>query len=416
MLSIRARIAVVAGLVVIGLAAPSAAVKRRAFVTSVAGNGNLASWPLSGGGVGLAAGDNICRARAFIADLPNPGSYYAWLSTASTDAYCHVQGQTGKKATGCVGTATGAGPWYRYDGVGRFSGSIDELTDFASQAIYQPIRFDELGNELSGTQDGFWTSTLSTGEAGADTCSGWVVGTSGAAGSTGLPDRTWDDWTAYLISACDNERRLLCLEGGTSEVTPVPWVPAALAFTTSVSGSGDLSTWPEAGGESGLAAADNICQSLATAAHLPSPESFVAWLSTTATDAGDRLTLTGTPIRRVDGFRVADSKADLLATGADNSLHVDQEGRYLSYTNLWTGTAGDGTATVDHCDGWSSAVATDDGHTGFGNAAYSEVWTQIGAYDCDLQHRLACFSNVEVLFWDGFDLSENTERWSTVAP
>ena len=188
------------------------------------------------------------------------------------------------------------------------------------------------------------------------------------------------------------------------------------AFVTSVAGNGNLSSWPSAGGASGIGAGDAICRNLAEAAHLPAPESFVAWLSTTATDAGDRLTLTGTPIRRVDGFRVADSKADLLATGADNSLHVDQNGRYLSYTNLWTGTAGDGTATVDNCDGWSSAVATDDGHTGFGNAAYSEVWTQIGAYDCDLTHRLACFSNREVLFWDGFDLSENTERWSTAVP
>jgi hypothetical protein len=124
-----ARTAAATALVLVALAAPADAVKRRAFVTSVAGNGNLASWPLSGGGVGLAAGDNICRARAFIADLPNPGSYYAWLSTASTDAYCHVQGQTGKKASGCVGPAAGAGPWYRYDGVGRWSGSIDELTD-----------------------------------------------------------------------------------------------------------------------------------------------------------------------------------------------------------------------------------------------------------------------------------------------
>ena len=79
MFSHRARIAVVTGLVAIGLAAPSAAVKRRAFVTSVAGNGNLASWPLSGGGIGLAAGDNICRARAFIADLPNPGSYLSLI-------------------------------------------------------------------------------------------------------------------------------------------------------------------------------------------------------------------------------------------------------------------------------------------------------------------------------------------------
>ena len=92
---------------------------------------------------GLAAGDNICRVLAGNAGLPNANTYRAWLSTASTDAYCHVQGQTGKRATGCVGTAVPAGPWYRYDGIGRFTGTVDELVGEEPQ-IYQPIRYDDV--------------------------------------------------------------------------------------------------------------------------------------------------------------------------------------------------------------------------------------------------------------------------------
>ena len=47
----------------VALVGPADAVKRRAFVTSVSGTGNLASWPDAGGQFALAAGDSICRAR-----------------------------------------------------------------------------------------------------------------------------------------------------------------------------------------------------------------------------------------------------------------------------------------------------------------------------------------------------------------
>ncbi len=396
------------------VAAPASAVKRRAFVTSVSGNGNLNSWADSGGLFGVAAGDNICRVRAAAGGLPNPTAYRAWLSSAATDAYCHVQGQTGKKDTGCVGTAEPAGPWYRYDGVGRFSGTLDELTG-PEQRIYQPIRYDEFGTPLYGGFDSYWTGTLRDGRVSADTCGSWVIGSAGSEGRGGVPERTSDHWTNGLLDICAVEVRLLCFEGGESEVTPVPWVPAALVFTTSATGPGDLSSWPEAS-FIGAAAGDAICRNLAAAAHLPSSNTFVAWISTQTTDAADRVTLDSTPFRRVDGFRLADSKSDLLANGADNTLHVDEAGRYLSSATVRTGTRGDGTASTQNCNGWHSSLANDQATRGLGNAAYGENWTEDVGVSCSAGLRLYCFSNREVLFWDGFDLSENTERWSAVAP
>ena len=110
------------------LAVPAAAVKRRAFVTSVSGTGNLNSWPDAGGLFALAAGDAICRARATAAGLPNANTYRAWLSTATTDAYCHVQGRTGEKATGCSGSPQPSGPWYRVDGTTALAANLEELT------------------------------------------------------------------------------------------------------------------------------------------------------------------------------------------------------------------------------------------------------------------------------------------------
>ena len=396
---------------------PAEAVKRRAFATSEVGSGNLNSWPDSGGLFGLAAGDNICRELAGNAGLPNANTYKAWLSTASTDAYCHVQGQTGKKATGCVGTAVPAGPWYRYDGVGRFTGTVDELVG-AEPRIYQPIRYDENGGDLSADTVSFWTGTEASGAASPSTCAGWVVGTNGLNGLSGSAIHTTYDWTGLSLSPCHATRRLLCLEPGTSEVTPVPWVPAALVFATSAIGAGDLGAWPEAAGATGLAAGDAICRNLAAAAHLPSPDSFFAWISSTTLDAGDRMRLTGIPIRRVDGFRIADSKADLLANGSDNTLHVDERGRYLTEAlRFRTSTYGDGTREVDTtCLDWTSASASADAMGGTANVAYNEQWTYDFLSSCEPETRLLCFSNREVLFWDGFELSQNTERWSAAVP
>ncbi len=179
---------------------PAEAVKRRAFVSSAVGNGNLNSWQQAEGLGGLAAGDNICRVLADAAGLANAGTYKAWLSTAATDAYCHVQGQTGKKATGCIGSAVPAGPWYRVDGVGRFAGTVDELVG-AEPRIYQPIRYDENGVDLSGPGFIYWTGTDGSGEVSNNNCASWVVASSGLEGLTGSTSRTTDDWTDLYVPA-----------------------------------------------------------------------------------------------------------------------------------------------------------------------------------------------------------------------
>jgi len=386
-------------------------------VTSVTGNGNLNSWADSGGLFGVAAGDNICRVRAAAGGLPNASTYRAWLSTAATDAYCHVQGQTGKRSPGCVGTATAAGPWYRYDGIGRWSGTLDELTA-AEQRIYQPIHFDEFGDPAIVDSPSYWTGTSLAGTAFSNTCSSWVVGEAGTTGVHGAPYATTELWTWFSTDGCHTPRRLLCLEPGESEVTPVPWVPAGLVFATSVLGPGHLAAWPQAGGQSGLAAGDAICRNLATAAHLPSPQSFFAWISDSTTDAADRMTLEDRPFRRVDGFRIADSEEDLLTGFTDNALHIDEWGHHLTtITRAWTGTLASGAADFEStCLDWSDANNAEFGRFGRTNYAYNGAWTESNGASCGTSKRLFCFSNREVLFWDGFDLSENTERWSAVAP
>ncbi len=130
-------------------AAPALAVKRRAFVTSIAGTGNLGLWPGAAGATALDKADAICRARAAAGGLPNAATYRAWLSTSTTDAYCHVQGVSGKKADACGGAALpGGGPWYLANGITNFSGTLDELTG-PERILYRPVMLDENLDEVA---------------------------------------------------------------------------------------------------------------------------------------------------------------------------------------------------------------------------------------------------------------------------
>ena len=210
---------------------------------------------------------------------------------------------------------------------------------------------------------------------------------------------------------------MLCFEPGASEVTPLSWNPAALAFVTSPYGNGNLSSWPSAGGASGIEAGDAICRNLAEAAHLPAPESFVAWLSTTTVDAADRLTLAGVAYRRVDGFRIAASKAALLANGPTVSLHVDETGGYIqAIPSTLTGTDETGQAAASHCLNWSSGDVSEGSWRGYASLDSNGHWTDHSELSCNQNGRFYCFSNVVTIFWDGFDLTEDPSRWSSSTP
>lgn len=396
------------------VAGPAAAVKRRAFVTSTAGSALIADWTESGGLHAQAGADAICQARAADGGRPNPTAYRAWLSTAATDAYCHVQGMTGKKSSGCVGTPQPAGPWYQANGLTPFTGTLDELTG-PERVIYTPVRYNEHGVALDAASNRYWSGTRSTGEVASENCASWVVESSGSLGGVGHGYHSGaGTWTNYGPSACNFPRHLLCLETGASETPVIAWQPAALIFVTSVYGDGDLRAWPQATATgSGLAAGDSICRNLAAAARLPAPESFVAWLSAGAVDAADRLTLSAAPYRRVDHVRVAPDKAGLVDGTIESSIHVDEHGSYgANGTGVYTGTDGFGAGNGLDCDGWTDASAAFDAGTGNLAAAFDDAWTDASDLACEQAARLYCVSNVVTVFWDGFERTGDTGRWS----
>jgi len=398
--------------------APAEAVKRRAFATSATGTGNLNSWPQADGLFGVAAGDRICQNLAAAAELDNADQYRAWLSAPTLDAYCHVQGLDGTKEENCDGLGQGAGPWFQLAGAGNYTGTLDELTG-PEGIIFRGVFQDEEAFFLDPPSIGtYWTGTSRTGEALADTCSGWVVGDSGAEGGVGELRASAARWSDRgFTGACNTARRLLCLERGASEApAPTPWQPAAIAFVTRAAGNSNFDVWVTGEEAPGIPAADVLCRNQAAGGNLPSPDSFVAWLSDSSVDARDRLTLTNAAYRRVDGYVVANSKTDLIDGTNDLSIHVDQEGKYLTENlGVFTGTLPDGTGSGGDCDDWTNAPP---GNSTAGNAAHmrSDEWTDGPARLCNSSNHIYCFSNVETLFWDGFEITGDPTRWSAVTP
>ncbi len=410
------RMRILAALFFVAVAVPAQAVVRRAFVTSVTGSGNISTWPGASGATVLDKADAVCRARAAAAlpsPLPNAATYRAWISTSAIDAYCHVQGLSGQKGTGCGGGALpGGGPWYLANGITPFAASLDELAS-DPYAIYRPLFADENGDEV--VEGALLTGTFYFGTAVPNrTCSDWASASAAQSLSAGNTSASAYQWSGNNIVACDQPMHLICLEPGAGSTPNLAWLPGAIAFVSSASGTGDLATWPESDGLDGLDGADRICQNLAVAAHLPGPDLFVAWLGALPVDASDRISTNG-PFRRLDSFPIAFSFDDLRDGVAANSLHVDEHGAYLTEKGeTWTGADALGIAAAAHCSGWTSGSAAAFGRDGWADRARTGLWTDAFDKPCDEPAHLYCFANRIALFWDGFDATGDTSRWSGV--
>jgi len=385
---------------------------RQVFVTSVEGTGDLATWPGSGGIDGLAGADAVCRSRAQAGGLGNPSGFVAWLSDSSNDAYCRAHGLPGLKSANC-GQPTlpvAAGPWVRIDGF-AFAGRIDEMLE-PWQRVLAPVWFNEFG---ARAEDSYFTATGQDGELSSQdptTCSDWTSSPNETV-VVGDPGRTSQSWTFLGTGTCSQQRPLLCVEVGVASPLPPYRSGGALAFVTSADGSGNLGSWPEAGGAIGIAAGDAICRTMAADAGLAAPTSFKAWLSDSTTDAVDRFSYGG-PWIRLDGVRVADTKADLTDGTLWTSISIAEDGAYWHNHRGWTGTSSTGGNTGHNCLNWTSASDVDLGTEAYINAA-DERWTDNSQRGCDKWwYHLYCLSEVPtVVFVDDFE-SGGTTAWSDV--
>ena len=182
-------------------------------------------------------------------------------------------------------------------------------------------------------------------------------------------------------------------------------------FVTSTTGTGNLGLWPEAEGHTGIAAGDAICRAHATAAGLPAPSTYIAWLSDSHADAYCRLFgLSGTkatkcgqdslpvgagPWLRTDGVPFASTIESALD---DNRIFsppsVDESGHVISTMSafdsalIFTDTFPDGVSGASACADWSSTNALALAGDAFSTAGdWSSIGEDIG---CENSAHLIC--------------------------
>jgi len=354
----------------------------RIFVTSVTGNGNLASWADAGGNTGLAAGDAVCQARAAAGGLS--GIFKAWLADDNDDAYCRVHNLTGKRSANCgQGTLpVSAGPWVRMDRF-PFSATIDQLAQLNGK-VYASVKYDESGNPVltTGIASAYFTGTIPTGSlhpANPSPCSNWTSSTVASFTALGSADATTGMWSTSSSDSCGSTRPLVCLQTGAGPALPVFASPGKKAFLTSVSGNGNLASWASAGGNTGLAAGDAVCQARAAAGGLSG--TFRAWLASSTANAVDRLVSNG-PWVRIDGVKVADNKADLTDGTLFSAINQDEFGLYYGNYGVWAARY-DGLNTAHNCNEWADGTAAFMGAFGIA-AATGTGWASGSGSSCDV--------------------------------
>lgn len=358
------------------------------FVTSATGTGALFNWVIDGWYPtqgNIEAGDEICQHLATTAGLN--GTFKAWLSDDTTDAYCHIHNLTGQKDTNCgedTLPAT-AGPWMRTDGQ-PFGEKIDQALN-PNYKVYTPPQYDELGNKIATGYS--FTGTTSEGKNADNHCNRWT-GEDGD-GRVGRINVTSGEWIGGAgLEACNSQQHLYCFQVVQGRDLPSFDSPGKIVFVTSVSGTGDLHGWPQSDGESGLLAGDSICNLIAhDDAHLEG--TFVAWLSSSTTDAKDRITSDG-PWVRMDGVVVAENKAQLISGTLNAPINQDEFENYLDTSEVWTGTYENGVKIVDTCNDWTDGSDTLNSWGGR-NTAINDAWTQAAFSSCDQIKHIYCFEN-----------------------
>lgn len=181
-----------------------------------------------------------------------------------------------------------------------------------------------------------------------------------------------------------------------------PATAANQAFVTSIADVGILGNWADAGGNVGLAAADAVCVARATAANLPNPGQFVAWMSDSTNDAycrihgfnGTKANLCGQatlpvgagPWQRVDGTPFMAVIERAVEGDVYMPLSLDEFGATVNNQRLYTGTTPDGTVADLHCGNW---LIDDDVRVGSTSQTYPG-WTELAGRAFCNSGRLAC--------------------------
>lgn len=383
------------------------------FTTSASGFGSFEEWSAAGGTglTGMAAADQICQVEASGAGLPNAGSYVAWISDSQNDAYCRAHGLYGTKDDDCGasgGLPTSAGPWLRTDGQ-LFGGDLAGIVEDGE--VYRPVDLNALGSPVLFPER-VWTGTSADGTSSGFHCDDWTASTSGSGsdlylGVTGDTNATVVNWTQDDIGACSEAARLTCLSTASSGIGAPPVAPYTgsdrRGFVSSLSGPARFSEWQLPGGGtpgqrglSGVDAADEICQSLASGAELDRSDDFKALLSDDTTSVYQRFDFQNRWYR-MDHVKIVENLGNLFEPGEDvlTNVALDEQGLPLvEITDVWTGMDTQGTSLANTCDGWTSSSSNQ--ATSVGSATYADlrmIYRDVKA--CSSPAHLYCFSDID---------------------
>ena len=313
-----------------------------------------------------AQADAACQSLANAANLP--GTYVSWLSTSTTAASARLQRPAG-------GTARG---WLRVDGK-PFADSVTTLT---SGQVFYPILLDETGVAL--TNPIVFTGTNPDGKLATNyTCADW---TSASAANYGLGGSAFggsQDWTDPNAVACNLALPRYCF--GVDYAQPL--VPTRTLGRRAFVSAGNFDR------KSGLAGADALCASEASAAGLSG--SYKAFLSTTSASASSRFDLTKPLWVRTDGIPIAANLNDFLSTAGPHLTAISVEADGTTYRGDFSVVLGSDSPTVvgrvdSTCNNWSSDVSTSS--MIYGRESRTDDWWPGNATGCDFGFiGLYCF-------------------------
>ena len=373
-----------------------------AFVTSVAGNGDLSTWPDADAMTGLEAGDRICAARADAAGLA--GDYVAYLSNAVEDAYCRIHGLAGKRSDNCglaeLPAPEDSNPWLRVDGRPLFPNAAQ--AHFPDDIMYYPMWLDEFGDQHAASILTGSNSHGSTG-GGVSNCSNYSSTAGG--GSYGVTTATSANWGSGFGAPCTISARLACFRVDTQ---PLELSPGSQGVRKAFVGPerlfGAFHLEPMADGMDGVAGGDRICRNLAADAGLRDADTYKAFLSDDTAAAADRFNWPDMGWARLDGYLFAEDMMSLTSEGSLTALNLTTDGQYLGREVVWSGTAPDGTPNGNNCGNWSDPAATGSATSinragsGWGTTSSSGGWNCGGDFPIA---RLFCLSDSDLIFHDG---------------
>ena len=159
----------------------------------------------------------------------------------------------------------------------------------------------------------------------------------------------------------------------------------------------------------GLLGADAFCATKAEWFGLGTDEYWLAWLSTSDTNAADRVFWDSTddhyPIQNAAGGTVATNKAHFLSGSHSDCIRaitLSQPPFCLTTNKVWTGTSGDGTyAGSGDCEQWTSDSGCEEAAVGTPASWYMGwgEWTNSDTLTCNGPQFLICISEPTMNPW-----------------